>query len=119
MLVWGNEDQLLFVNVVVVVEIILLVDELLQVMLVLEWGFGCVCDLVVYWGLCVLDLDLLLYGVQVFDQFGLQVFYFYLYECVFVLVLLVEIVFDLVIFGYGSVWDVVVWVDVCGIVLIG
>lgn len=48
-------------------DIVLVVLVLLEVLLVIECDFGWVCELGLYWGLCMLDLDVLLYGEEVID----------------------------------------------------
>lgn len=57
---FGFVDQLCFVNGVVVFDINLVLFDLFDVLQVIELEQGCVCDLC--WGLCMFDLDILLFG---------------------------------------------------------
>lgn len=70
---------------------------------------GWICD-GECWGLCIVDLDILLFGEEIIDILDFIVFYYGMVECEFVLVLLFEIVFEFIMFdGYL----LFVWVFCC------
>lgn len=62
------------------------------------------------WGLCMLDLDILLYGSEIIDIVDLIIFYYGMVECEFVMVLLFEIVFNMVMYDGKFI---LVWVVNC------
>lgn len=79
---------------------ILLLQDLLCYCFVIEIWFGCVWD--VCWGLRVIDIDILLFGLEIVDEFDLELFYLWMGDWVFVFIFLVEIWLD-VLFGDGCI----------------
>lgn len=105
----GGDD---YYNCVVKFDMMLLVCELFVFCQKIEYYFGCEC---LYCNvLCMFDFDILLFGVDLIDEFDLIVLYLCFIDCVFVFVLFVEIelVFDIFVCGWVDVFFVVV-VDQC------
>ena len=110
----GPADQPDFVNAVAALETRLDPRAVLDHLLELEIGHGRVRG-GLRWGPRTLDLDLLLYGEQVFDSPGLTVPHPGLHERAFVLYPLHEIAPELVIPRYGTIAQLLNVVPVGGL----
>lgn len=108
-------DQDWFFNVCVFVEIILELDVLFELCLGLEKEMNCVC--IECWGLWMLDIDIFIYEGVMSDVEWLFLLYLCIVECVFVLILFCDYVFEMMI-GMESVCDFFIKVDVGGIELV-
>lgn len=88
---WGQTEQPDFINAVVLLETGLAARALLDQLLAVERDFGRVRASGERWGPRTLDLDLLLFGVDVIDEPGLQVPHPYLHLRAFALLPLAAI----------------------------
>ena len=104
---WGNTEQPDFINAVAVLETGLGAQVLLGLLLKIERDFGRVRETGKRWGPRTLDLDLLLFGIDVIDEQGLQVPHPHLHERAFALMPLAEIAPGIVIPGVGIVGELV------------
>lgn len=107
---WGLSSQPDFVNAAVMVETSLSSQDILKRLLDIERDFGRVRD-GSRWGPRVLDLDLLMVGVQTLDEPGLHLPHPHLHERAFVLLPLADIAPDLVVPGHGDVRSLLAKVD--------
>lgn len=102
---WGNTEQPDFINAVAVLETGLGAHVLLGLLLKIERDFGRVRETGKRWGPRTLDLDLLLFGIDVIDEPGLQVPHPHLHERAFALLPLAEIAPGISIPGIGIVGE--------------
>jgi len=106
----GIENQPRFLNAAMEVETVLSARELLESLLEIERRLGRVREGPRY-GPRLIDLDLLLYGEESIDEYGLKVPHPRLHERRFVLEPLVEIAPRLVVPGLGRVRDLLSKLD--------
>ncbi|HEX7992253.1 MAG TPA: 2-amino-4-hydroxy-6-hydroxymethyldihydropteridine diphosphokinase [Stenotrophomonas sp.] len=116
---WGNEAQPDFINAAVALQTDLPAPQLLEQLLAIEQQFGRVRVPGQHWGPRLLDLDLLLYGEQVVDLPQLQVPHPFLHQRAFALLPLADVAPEALIPGHGTVRDVLVGINTCGIDPIG
>lgn len=83
---------MVFLNIVVEIEMDFLLVDLLDFCFVFEFELGWVW--LFKWGLWFIDIDVLLYDDVKIDIEKLKILYFYMKECVFVLILLIEILLE-------------------------
>ena len=105
---WGHTEQPDFINAVALLETGLGARELLDRLLAIEREFGRTRTPGERWGPRTLDLDLLLYGIEVIDEPGLRVPHPHLHERAFALLPLVEIAPGIEIPGLGTAGEVAV-----------
>lgn len=115
---WGDKRQDDFINAVVVVETTLSPPALLAQTQMIENRMGRKRDQR-RWGPRVIDIDLLLYGDEVFSEDGLEVPHPRMHERAFVLVPLAELDASLEIPGHGRVDDLLRGIDRSDICLLG
>ena len=102
---WGRTQQPDFINAVALLETGLGARDLLDRLLMIELDFGRVRASGERWGPRTLDLDLLLFGIDVIDEPGLQVPHPHLHERAFALLPLAEIAPGIPIPGAGIVGE--------------
>ena len=105
----GYADQPDFVNAVAKIETALAPRALLDELLAIERRFGRVRDFPN--APRTLDLDIVLYGLEIVDEPGLSIPHPRMHERAFVVVPLAEIARDLVVPGRGALSDLVRQVD--------
>lgn len=103
---WGQTGQPDFINAVALLETGLGARELLERLLAIEREFGRTRSPGERWGPRTLDLDVLLYGVEVIDEPGLRVPHPHLHERAFALLPLAEIAPGMEIPGLGTAGEV-------------
>jgi len=102
---WGHTEQPDFINAVALLKTGLGARVLLDRLLAVERDFGRVRASGERWGPRTLDLDLLLFGLDVIDEPGLQVPHPHLHERAFALLPLAEIAPAMSIPGAGIVGE--------------
>ena len=105
----GIVDQPAFLNGAVAVETALSPRELLDLLLEIERSLGRVRS--ERWGPRLVDLDLLLYGDEIFDEPGLRVPHRYLHERRFALEPVAELDPELDVPGLGTVSELLAELD--------
>jgi len=112
---WGEPDQPDFLNAVAAIDTRLDAEALLQALLAIESNQGRTRNEGQRWGPRPIDLDLLLYGEQIFDQPELQVPHPRMTQRAFVLVPLLDLAPDLMIPGRGAARDYLKGLDQTGL----